>query len=287
MSDLEDLELDKTTTDPPHSGREKRAPLMVMVAAALVAALVIGYVGLRWRARQAPDQTTTEPANVRSKQAPELRPEPGEDIALPPLDQTDPLVRQLVQRLSSHPRVAAWLATEGLIHNFTVVTLNISNGETPAAHLRPLALASRFRATEAEGTFHIDPRSYQRYDTYADAVAGLDARGTARLYATLKPRITEASREVGSSNGDFDPVLERAIVELLRVPVVDGVVPLKPKIISYAFADPRLESLSAAQRQFLRMGPRNVRMIQGKLREIASDLAIPSSRLPQLSERSR
>jgi len=197
------------------------------------------------------------------------------------------LVRQLVQQLSSHPRVAAWLATEGLIHNFTVVTLNISNGETPAAHLRRLALASRFRATEAEGTFYIDRRSYQRYDTYADAVAGLDARGTARLYATLKPRITEAAREVGSSDGDFDPVLERAIVELLRVPVVDGVVPLKQKIVSYAFADPTLESLSAAQRQFLRMGPRNVRMIQSKLREIASYLAIPSSRLPQPAERSK
>jgi hypothetical protein len=39
--------------------------------------------------------------------------------------------------------------------------------------------------------------------------------------------------------------------------------------VSYEFGDARLESLSGAQRQFLRMGPRNVRLIQDKLRELA------------------
>jgi hypothetical protein len=38
--------------------------------------------------------------------------------------------------------------------------------------------------------------------------------------------------------------------------------------------------MSAAQKQFLRMGPQNVRVIQRKLREIAFSLAIPESRLP-------
>lgn len=280
MTDLENLELEKTTTGETQIAADKRTPWAVIVAVVLVLALALGYVALKWRAPQELPRTTADPASVPSKPTPELQAEPGDDIELPPLADADPLVRQLVQRLSSHPRVAAWLATDGLIHNFTAVTLNISNGETPAAHLRLLAPGSRIRVTEAEGTFHLDPRSYQRYDAYADAVAGLDPRGTARLYATLKPRITEAFWEVGGTKADFDPVLERAIVELLRVPVVDGIIPLKPKIVSYAFADPQLESLSAAQRHFLRMGPRNVRIIQSKLREIAPFLGIPSSRLP-------
>jgi hypothetical protein len=50
--------------------------------------------------------------------------------------------------------------------------------------------------------------------------------------------------------------------------------------IGYAFADPKLEGLSRAQKQLLRMGPQNVRAIQGKLREIAGVLGIPDSRLP-------
>jgi hypothetical protein len=41
--------------------------------------------------------------------------------------------------------------------------------------------------------------------------------------------------------------------------------------------------MSAAQKQLLRMGPKNVQAIQGKLREIADYLAIPASRLPRPS----
>jgi len=286
MTDLGDLELDKSTVEPKTNERSRNLRWTAMFVGLLIVAAAIGYVALRRSAPPEPAQATDKPTITPPEPAPDPRPEPGEDIVLPPLDETDSLVRQLVQRLSSHPRVAAWLATKGLIRNFTVVTLNISNGETPAVHLRSLASVSRFRVREAAGMFYLDPRSYQRYDAAADAVGGLDARGTARLYATLKPRITEASRELGNPTGDFDPVLERAIAELLRVPVVEGAVRLTPKTISYAFADSRLEDLSAAQRQLLRMGPRNVQMVQSKLREIALYLGIPNSRLPKPGGRS-
>jgi Protein of unknown function (DUF3014) len=286
MTDLAELELNKPTVDPDDGRGRSRVLRAVIVMGVLAAALGMGYFALRRSAPQGPAQTAVKPTVAPSPPAPTLRSEPGEDIVLPPLDQTDSLVRQLVRQLSSHPRLLAWLGTNGLIQNFTVVTVNIATGETPAPHLRRLAPASPFRAIGTAGTLHLDPRSYQRYDTYADAVGGLDARGAARLYATLKPRITEASRELGNPQGDFDPVLERAIVELLRVPIVDGDVALTAKIISYRFADPRLEALSAAQRQFLRMGPRNVRIVQSKLREIAPFLGIPNSRLPQPVERS-
>ena len=74
---------------------------------------------------------------------------------------------------------------------------------------------------------------------------------------------------------------ERAIVEMLRVPVVEGDIELAPSGIVYGFVDPRLEGLSAAQKHLLRMGPQNVRTIHGKLREIADYLAIPAARLPR------
>ena len=91
--------------------------------------------------------------------------------------------------------------------------------------------------------------------------------------------MNEADRNFGGT-GNFDAELERAIVELLKVPVVEGDVPLRMAGIGYAFADPRLEALSPPQKQLLRMGPENVRAIQGKLREIAAALGIPDSRLP-------
>jgi hypothetical protein len=209
--------------------------------------------------------------------------EPGEQILLPPLDETDALVRQLVGELSSNPTVAAWLATDGLILNFALVTRQIAGGESPANELGAIGPVARYRARASRDDLFVDPASYRRYDRYALAVASLDARGTARLYSTLKPRILDAYRRMGHPTGDFDPVLERAIVQMLQVPVVRGEVELVPSGIVYAYADPRLEGLSAAQKHLLRMGPNHVQAIQGKLREIAGALGIPASRLPRPS----
>jgi hypothetical protein len=169
-----------------------------------------------------------------------------------------------------------------LIVNFVVVTSKIADGQTPVAELKPIGPVPPFRTRTSRGTLTIDPASYRRYDRYAQAVSALDARGAARLYETLKPRINEADRNFGGS-GQFDAEMERAIVELLKVPVVEGEVTLRMSGIGYAFADPRLEGLSPPQKQLLRMGPENVKAIQGKLREIASFLQIPESRLPRQS----
>jgi hypothetical protein len=48
----------------------------------------------------------------------------------------------------------------------------------------------------------------------------------------------------------------------------------------YHYNDPRLEGLTQAQKQLVRMGAQNVRTIQRKLREIALALGIPQERLP-------
>ena len=69
-----------------------------------------------------------------------------------------------------------------------------------------------------DGSTVVDPRSYDRYARIADAVASVDPAGAARLYATLKPRIEDAQRDLGSSD-TFDHTLERAIVALLNTPV--------------------------------------------------------------------
>ena len=92
-----------------------------------------------------------------------------------------------------------------------------------------------------DGGAFVDPRSYDRYTTIADAVASIDAGGAARLYATLKPRIEDAHRDLGAPDS-FDRTLERAIVVLLGTPAIDGSERLKPKGIGYGYVDPRLES---------------------------------------------
>ena len=205
-----------------------------------------------------------------------------ESISVPPLAESDPLVRQLVSKLSSHPRVAAWLTTDGLIRNFTVVVANISEGRSPATHLRSVAPSGPFRVATRNGVELVDSRAYQRYDSLADAVASLDAAGSAQLYATLKPRINEAAAELGYGEGSFDRMLERAIVSLLSTPIPSGELAVHPHgAVVYSYADEGLESLTGAQKHLIRMGPRNARLVKDKLREIAVALGIPAERLPR------
>jgi hypothetical protein len=271
---LQDYELDRTGESPivvlpppKHSRRTTTISIVIALVLGIGAGAGVWYYAYR----TSPSQPAATPTVARPAiaQPPVTRPLAPAAVTLPPLPETDALMRELVGALSSHPTVAAWLATNGLISNFTVVTLNISEGKAPATHLRALAPRGRFLTGGSAGSLYLDPRSYERYNGYAEAVAALDATGTARLYLTVKPRILDAYRELGSPDGDFDPVLQRAIGELLKVPVVEGNIPLQRRVVSFAFADPRLESLSPVQRQFLRMGPRNVEAVQAKLREIA------------------
>lgn len=273
MADFSDLKLDKPHDPLPDSRRYGWRVLLLIPLLAIVGYLIWNL--LASRDKEGSDvrvQTEQQVAGADKPKAPE--PVPGENIELPPLGETDATVRQFVGALSSHPKVAAWLTTDQLIRNFAVVVVNISNGRSPAQHLRAVRPTGEFIADQEGDVARIDPRSYRRYDDYADAVGALDAEGTARLYATLKPRIQDAHRELGYPEGDFDRTMERAIVELLNTPVIEGDVALTPKSVSWDFADPKLQSLSSAQRQFLRMGPRNMRIVKAKLREIAPLLGI-------------
>jgi hypothetical protein len=129
-------------------------------------------------------------------------------------------------------------------------------------------------------TIVIDTRSYSRYDGLANAAASMDAAGLARVYSILKPRLMEAYQELGHPEGDIDTAVERAIVLLLQTSVVDEPVALRSRVLSFKYEREDLEALSPAQKQLLRMGPRNVRVVHEQLRAIARELGIPFSRLP-------
>lgn len=260
---------------PPPEPSANPSRLWIAAGLLIIAAAVAAYFLLRGAAPP-PAAVATAPAPVEP--AP-LGGAPS-PVVVPPLEDSDAFVRDLVGALSSHPSIAAWLTTDGLIRNFTVSVVNIAEGNTPAGDLKVLRPSSPFVVVERGDNVVIDPRSYQRYDPVAAAAASVDADGAARLFATLRPRIDEANGELGFSATPFDRTLERAIVLLLQTPVVNDPIRVEPHGIGYGFADPKLEDLAPAQKQLLRMGARNVRTVQTALRSIALALGIPASRLP-------
>lgn len=279
--DLPDYELHGTPGESAVPVRPSGPAVGPTIAVFLLIAAVCAaiYVAFRWQPTRA---LSTPPAAAApaAAPAPPALGGPADPVTIPPLDASDSVVRSLVQAVSESPAVMAWLPTNGLIRNFTLVVANIADGATPAKHLKNLRPASPFRVVERGNDTYVDPRSYDRYTVIADAVTSIDPTAAAKLYGTLKPRIEDANRELGVQNASFDSTLTRAILALLETPILDAPPRLKPKGIGYAFADERLERLSAAQRQLLRMGPRNARVIKARLRDIALALGIPATQLP-------
>ena len=280
MAEVRDYELLKTADEPSIAPAPDRPAWRWLIVAALLLGVAAAVYLFAIRNRNVTPAVTGQ--GVATPQTATTKPLGGEAAAIdvPPLDQSDAVVRELVRQITSHPRIAAWLATDGLIRSFTVGIENIAGGATPAPRFAVLRPPSGFETIGRDGAVRISPRSYQRYDDLADAMASIDAAGVARLYGTLKPRIEEAYRDLGYPDTPFDRTLERAIVSLLRTPATDGNARLQPKGIGYGYVDPSLEGLTGAQKQLLRTGPRNVPIIQSSLREIAIALGIPTERLP-------
>jgi len=260
--------------------RRSGAALPLIAAAILIVVALVSVYFLYRRTPAEPETTAAE--STPAAAAPARQPTAADTapIDLPPLDSSDAMVRDLVRQLSSHPQVAAWLATEGLIRNFTLAVTNVADGKTPARTVPALRPVGRFDVTGPLGDVQIDPRSYQRYAALAQAVGSMDAGGIARLYTLLKPRIEEASAELGNPE-PFERTLERAIVLLLDTPIPAGPIRVEPQgATAYRYDSELFEALKPAQKQLLRMGPDHARAVQAKLRAIAQELKIPAERLP-------
>jgi len=275
---LSDLELRSGPGEPLPPDRPRAAMLWILAAVLLAAAGFAGYYYLN-RPAPPPEAAATKPAPAAAPSRGALGRDPMA-VDLPPLDQSDEVVRKLVSTLTSNPTVAAWLATDGLVRNFAVVVSNVAEDDPPAVHLSRFRPAGRFAIIERNGEMTIDPRSYQRYTALTTAVTAMDPDGAARLYATLKPLLEQANRDLGHGNTSFDATLEHAIVTLLQTPRVRDPIRVVPKGIGYAFDDDRLEALTPAQKHLLRMGPANAQAVQQALRNIAAALGIPKERLP-------
>ena len=94
----------------------------------------------------------------------------------------------------------------------------------------------------------------------------------------LAPLLDAAYSELGYPDTPFSSALGRAIDHLLAAPVVEDPPVVTSGMVFHEYASERLAALSPAQKQFIGMGPDNVRTVQAKLRAIADALALASDR---------
>ncbi|MFB0566255.1 MAG: DUF3014 domain-containing protein [Candidatus Aminicenantaceae bacterium] len=197
------------------------------------------------------------------------------------LDKSDDLIRSLAAKLSSHPQFIDWLKNEDIIRKFSAVVDSIAHGQAPRKFVDFLTPKESFKVIKIGESYYLDPVSYERYNLAADVFASLDTEECLKLYWELKPLIQKAYIDLGYPTDDFHDTLLKAIVELLKTPVIEGDIPLEKEVVTYKMADPKLEQLSPPQKHLLRMGAPNVQKIQAKLLELAQALEFDKSQLPQ------
>ena len=249
----------------------------------VAAALVVGF-WLMSRGVEPPAPGTVTHADENTAAVPdvagdEANPASELEAPLPPLDQSDGFVRDLVGTLSSHSALAGWLRQPNLVRTFAAAVENVSLGGTPTANLgfmRPTGAYSVVERKTVNGSEIVpDPASYERYGVITTVFTSIDPQTAGDVYRRLHGLIQEAFAELGYPDTSFDSTLATAFTTLIQTPVPATAPLLEAHLNTYHYADQRLEALLPAQKQLLRMGPDNARRIQDHLQRLGSALDLP------------
>lgn len=198
--------------------------------------------------------------------ATEIEPEPEPE----PLDISDAAVKTALLALSQTPDFARYLVDEDLLRRFVVFTENLANEELASNFHLLRSPENNFRVYRQAGKEWVDSASYQRYTSYVEVFDSISAQNLIELYQLYKPTISEIYGEIGDPDDDFDFRLVDAIDHLLETPEIPVPVEVYTDSVMYKFRIEQVENLTAPQKQLLRTGPENMRVIKAKLREIKS-----------------
>lgn len=255
--------------------------------AAVVAAVILALSGAAALVMRRPAPSPIEPPAAARPAEPLAAPPssvaPAAPVAanLPSLDDSDAYARGRAPSLFTRALPPPWLQADGLLRRLVAAAAIVAGGESPRDSLSFLRPRGKFKVKRAGGRTVIDPASYARYDALGDAAAALDVSAAVRFVQESRPLFQQACAELDVTC-DFSKAVIRSARGLLAAPLLQGETPVVEKVLVWAYADPRLEGLTKAQKHLLRLGPRNQALVQAKLRELAVALGASEAELPRL-----
>lgn len=253
--------MDEPLRDP---SRFNRAILLSVVAAALVAGGL--YAAFRLGRSQGSADAAVHAEGAPARVVADAG-VPEADLPLPAPEQVSKELRPvcvhpLCQRLLASPELLQWLAQ---------LVDNLAQGELSRSTLAPVAAAAplgRFSVVESAGHLHASPASFARYDELAQAIASLDVSAAASAFKSLRGPLQTAWRALGYPGGSLDEVLRAGLGRIEALPVPEAPPELVTRGAGWGYADPKLEALGPVEKQLLRMGPKNARLVQEKARAL-------------------
>jgi len=179
------------------------------------------------------------------------------DITLPPLNDSDSWLRERFSDIA-----LPWLAETELVRTAATVLENASRGQLPRKFLGFLAPIGKFSANVSAGGLRVNPDSYLRYNEFVATLESLPPDRAAEMFRLIEPLLAEAVRELGQTRQSPRELAYTALGVALATPRIDSTIHLEQSKVMYTYADENLENLAPLQKQLLRMGPDNLRIVR-------------------------
>ncbi len=215
-------------------------------------------------------KTNENPLNIQHPSAQEKTaadeiPDQETAIPLPPLPESDAPCKQDLTGLSNN--LNPWLNTDQLITKYLKIINDASQGQRQFKHMRFLKPSEPFTTKQDEQGLYIDPQSYRRYDELAAAIDAMDIQGSLKLYKKYRPLYQQVFTAFGyPEQYEIEDIFKKTAAIILEAPVIEERIYLTRPTVRYKFKNNRLEKLDPLQKQMIRMGPINTRIIQHKVR---------------------
>lgn len=258
---------DHGTYVPPEPPR-RRGRVVALVVLAVVS--VLAALGIFFYLRNAEPVEPIEAAPIAQQVPPEeAEPEP-EPVTT---EEADSRARTSLEDLTDEPEWEAWLAEKDLLRRFVGAVAALDAGESARSSLPFLAPQTPYQVRELEdGRTVIDPETWSRYDALGRVINAMPVEEALRAYREVKPLLQQFYREGAPPGARFDAALDRVLARAIALPLPEAETELIAEGGVWAYADPQLESLTTAEKQFLRLGPDILRTLQQKATRMRAEL---------------
>lgn len=191
---------------------------------------------------------------------------------LPPLSNSDGLFRKDILNLSSG--FFPWLSMGNIIKTWMIAANDFSQNLRPHKHFRQFKLSQPFQVATDDSGIYITEQSYQRYNGLASAVHTVSVESSLNLYEKYRPLLQQVFITFDyPEEYHLEDVIKKAASSILQAPILEGKIRVIKPTVYYKFSEQKIEKLSPVQKQMIRMGPENTRIIQTKLRQFIEGLA--------------
>ena len=251
---------------------------VIVVLLLVIAGGVVLLTGI-WPPKGEPTPTATAPPpepppspimTAIEEPAPEPLPLPPELVEdpLPRLEESDDAVRDAVGDIPLGTAGQQYLIPGNIIERSASLIYLMAQGEVPYKLLPVSRPKAAFRIRDDGTQVVTDPAGFERYDALTQWLQSLDLESLLSSLEWFIPLFKEAWSYYGEDPAAFDMAVVITLDLVIATPEIDlSEARLIRKEAVWIFEDPAIEGLAPIQKQVLRMGPENAKILKAKAAE--------------------